>query len=199
MPTTPNKVPKDEVTTSHKVLKDYIVKDGVVENKINDKDETIPDSKGDDKDEFDDDIDFNEALELCGKLTHDKNCKDENDKADELTNDMNEIYDSDDKDGNDKNKLTNNLSDKEMTHDSKDKNANNDVMTDLLTMQYTDGNKFDKDDKDKDIRTDTMTDKKVKHKKYTGLDIELDCIKKKKLKSDNTNVPFSTFKKNLNF
>ena len=44
-----------------------------------------------------------------------------------------------------------------------------------------------------------MTDKKVKHKKYTDLNIECDCIKKKKLKSDNTNVPFSTFKKNLNF
>ena len=37
------------------------------------KDETIPNSKGDDKDEFDDDIDFNEVLELCEKLNRDKN------------------------------------------------------------------------------------------------------------------------------
>ena len=139
-------------------------------------------------------------LELCDKL----NC-DKNDKADELTDDKNEKYDNDDKDGNDKNKLTNNVSDKEVTHDSKDKNANNDVMTDTLTKQYkdvdiaSDGDKFDNDNKDKGIRTDTMTDKKVKHKKYTGLDIELNCIKKKKLKSDDMNVPFSTFKKNLNF
>ena len=151
---------KDELTTSHKVLKDDIVKDDVVENKINDKDETIPNSKGDDKDEFDDDIDFNEALELCDKLNHDKNDKDETDKADELTDDKNEKYDNDDKDGNDKNKLTNNVSDKEVTHDSKDKNANNDVMTDTLTgkkvkiKQYkdvdiaSDGSKFDNDNKD---------------------------------------------------
>ena len=128
-----------------------------------------------------------------------RNDKDENDKADELIDDKNEKYDNDDKDGNDKNKLTNNAGDKDMIHDSKDKNANNDVMTDNLTKQYRDGEKFDNDNKDKDIRTDTMTDKKVKHKKYMGLDIELDSIKKKKLKSDDTNVPFSTFKKNLNF
>ena len=63
----------------------------------------------------------------------------------------------------------------------------------------SDGGKIDNDNKDRDIRTDVMTDKKVKHKKYTGLDIELDSIKKKKLKSDDMNVPFSTFKKNLNF
>ena len=94
---------------------------------------------------------------------------------------------------------------KEVTHDSKDKNANNDVMTDALTKKYkdvdiaSDGDKFDNDNKDKGIRTDTMTDKKVKHKKYTDLDNGRDCIKKKKLKSDDTNVPFSTFKKNLNF
>ena len=192
VPTTPNKVPKDEVTTSHKV-----VNDDVVDNKIYDKDETIPDSKGDDKDEFDD-IDFEEALELCDKPTHDKNDKDENDKANELTDD-NEKYDNDDKDGNDKNKLTNNVSDKEVTHDSKDKNANNDVMTDMLNKQCKDGDNFGNDSKDKGIRTDTMTDKKVKHKKYTGLDTELNCIKKKKLKSDDRNAPFSTFKKNVNF
>ena len=39
-------------TTPNKVLKDGIVKDDVVENKISDKDETIPDSKEDDKDEW---------------------------------------------------------------------------------------------------------------------------------------------------
>ena len=182
VPTTPNKVPKDEVTTSHKVLKDDMVKVDVVENKINDKDEAKPDSRGDDKDEFDDDIGFNEALEVCSKLTHNKNGKDENDKADELTDDKNEKYDNDDKDGNDKNKLTNNVSDKEVTHDSKDKKANNDVMTDTLTKQYKDGDKFDKANKDKGISTDTMTDKKVKHKIDTGLDIELNFIKKKKIK-----------------
>ena len=77
-------------------------------------------------------------------------------------------------------------------------------MTDTLTKQYkdvdiaSDGDKFD-ENKDKGIRTDTMADKKVKHKKYTDLDIGHDCIKKKKLKSYDTNVPFSTFKKNLNF
>ena len=35
-------------TTPNKVLKDDIVKDNVIQNKINDKDETIPNSKGDD-------------------------------------------------------------------------------------------------------------------------------------------------------
>ena len=179
MPTTLNNVWKDELTTSHKVLKDDIVKDDAVENKIDDKDETIPNSKGYDKDEFDDDIDFNEVPELCDKLKCDKN-----EKADELTDDKNEKYDNDDKDGNDKNKLTNNESDKEVTHGSKDKNTNNDVMTDTLTKQYkdvdiaSDGDKFDNDNKDKGIRTDTMTDKKVKHKKYTDLDIGHDSIRK---------------------
>ena len=122
-----------------------------------------------------------------------------------MTDDKNEKYDNDDKDSSDKNRLTNNVGDKEVTHDSKDKNANNDVMMNTLTKQYkdvdiaSDGDKFDNDNKDKGIRTDTMTDKKVKHKKYTGLDIELDFIKKKKLKSDDTNVSFSTFKKKIKF
>ena len=61
VPTSPNKVPEDEVTTPHNVLKDDIVKDDVVEDKINDKDENIPNSKVDYKDEFDDDINFDEA------------------------------------------------------------------------------------------------------------------------------------------
>ena len=81
VPTTPNKGLKDGVTTAHKLLKDDIVKYDVVEDKISDKDETIPNSKVGDKDEFDDNINFNEALELCDKLTNDKNDKDENDKA----------------------------------------------------------------------------------------------------------------------
>ena len=148
-------------------------------------------------------------LELCVKMTHDKNEKDENDKKDELTHDKKEKYDNDDKDDNDTNKLTNNVSDKEVTHDSRDKNNNNDVMTNTLTEkkvkinQYkgvditSDGDIFDNDNKDKDIRRDTMTDKKVKFKKYIGLDIELNCIKKKKLKCDDMNVPFSRFKKNF--
>ena len=92
-------------------------------------------------------------------------------------------------------RMTNNVSDKEVTQDSKDKNANNDVMTDTLTKEYkdvdiaSDNDKFDNDNKDKGIRIDTMTDKKVKHKKYRDLHIRCDCIKKKKLKSDDTNVP----------
>ena len=77
---------------------------------------------------------------------------------------------------------------------SKDKNANDDVMTDTLTEKkvkikdykdvdiVSDGSKIDNDNKDKYIRTDAMTDKKVKHKKYIGLDIELNSIKKKKIK-----------------
>ena len=82
VPTTPNKVPKDD-----------IVKDDVGENKISDKDKTILDSKEDGKDVFDDDINFNEALELCDQLTHDDNDKDKNDKTDALT-DKNEKYDN---------------------------------------------------------------------------------------------------------
>ena len=107
VPTTPDKVLKDGVTTPYNVLKDDIVKDDVVHNKMNDKDETIPDSKLDDKDEFDDYINFNKTLELCGKLTHDKN-----DKTDDLTHHKNEKYDNNDKDDNDVDKLINNVSDK---------------------------------------------------------------------------------------
>ena len=113
-------------TTPNKVLKDDIVKDDVGENKISDEDKTILDSREDDKDMFDDDITFNEALELCDKLTHDNNDKDKNDKTDALTDDKNEKYDND-KNGNDK-----------LTHDNndKDKNDKTDALTDDKNEEY---------------------------------------------------------------
>ena len=61
------------------------------------------------------------------------------------------------------------------------------------------GGKFDNDNKDKCIRTDTYDWQKGKVQEIYRSRHWTQLYQKDKIKSDDTNVPFSTFKKSLNF